>query len=102
MPALRKAFNKGLAPGEFLQVKAGFATPDGEKEWMWVEVTAWNDDKIRGLLRNEPYKILKLHGGQVVKIAESDVFDYLYRHADGVEEGNDTGRIIEKNTKSTK
>ena len=69
---------------------------------MWVEVTSWKGDKIKGLLKNEPYKIPKLHGGQIVDVLEGDIFDYIYRHADGVEEGNETGKLIEKNAKCTK
>ena len=38
---LAKAFNAGLAPGEFIQVKAPFVTPDGGNEWMWVEILSW-------------------------------------------------------------
>jgi uncharacterized protein YegJ (DUF2314 family) len=96
LPALRAASNKGLAPGEFIQVKAPFDTPAGGREWMWVEVTSWNGDKIKGLLQNEPVSIPSLHGGQIVEVSEATVFDYLHKHADGTKEGNETGKLIEK------
>ena len=32
LPSLRKDFQAGLEPGEFIQVKAPFATPDGGRE----------------------------------------------------------------------
>jgi uncharacterized protein YegJ (DUF2314 family) len=96
LPALREEFSKGLAPGEFIQVKAPFATPDGGNEWMWVEVTAWKGDTIKGLLKNEPFNIPDLHGGQIVEVSEARVFDYLRKHADGTVEGNETGELIEK------
>ncbi len=96
LPALRKAFARGLPPGEYLQVKAPFPTPKKSSEWMWVEVIAWKGDEIRGLLRNEPFDIPDLHAGQVVAVREQDVFDYIRHYADGREEGNETGRIIEK------
>jgi len=38
LPALRAAFNTGLTPGEFIQIKASFKTPDENTEWMWVEL----------------------------------------------------------------
>jgi uncharacterized protein YegJ (DUF2314 family) len=63
---------------------------------MWVEVTAWRDTKIRGLLANDPFEIPTLHAGQVVEVDEGDVFDYLLRHRDGTTEGNETGRILER------
>jgi uncharacterized protein YegJ (DUF2314 family) len=96
LPSLRKAFSKGLEPGEFIQVKAPFATPNDSNEWMWVEVTEWQGSRIRGLLRNEPFDIPGLHGGQIVQVQEEKVFDYIRRYPNGKEEGNETGRIIEK------
>jgi uncharacterized protein YegJ (DUF2314 family) len=100
LPSLRAAFNSGLAPGGFIQVKAPFKTPGGEQEWMWVEVTSWKGDKIKGLLRNEPFNIPTLHAGEEVEVSEAKVFDYIRKHADGSEEGNETGRIIEKQEKA--
>jgi uncharacterized protein YegJ (DUF2314 family) len=94
LPALRKAFAKGLAPGEYIQVKAPFATPNDSNEWMWVEVTEWKGSRIRGLLKNEPFDIPGLHGGQIVQVQEEKVFDYIRRYSNGKEEGNETGRII--------
>jgi len=47
LPELQKAFTAGLQPGEFIDLKAPFPTPDGGTEWMWVEVTSWKDDKIK-------------------------------------------------------
>lgn len=96
LPALREAFNRGLQPGEFIQVKAPFATPDGGTEWMWVEVTSWNGDTISGLLKNEPANIPSLHGGQMVKVSQSRVFDYIRRDASGHEDGNETGKILQR------
>lgn len=96
LPGLRDAFNKGLAPGAFIMVKAPFATPSGGREWMWVEVSAWQGDAITGLLKNEPADIPDLHGGQTVKVSQRDVFDYLLRDASGRSEGNETAKIIAK------
>ena len=96
LPALRAAFKKGLAPGEFIQVKAPFDGPNGENEWMWVEVVSWEGDKITGLLKNEPFYIPTLHAGQDVRVSESTVFDYIRNHADGSSEGNETGKLIEQ------
>jgi uncharacterized protein YegJ (DUF2314 family) len=63
---------------------------------MWVEVGSWKGDDIVGLLDNEPYAIPALHAGSTVKVSERQVFDYLRYKADGTEEGNETGRAIEK------
>lgn len=96
LPALNQAFNAGLAPGEYIQLKAPFATDDGGQEWMWVEVVEWKGQKIKGLLKNEPFKIAGLHGGQIVEIRQQDVFDFLRTYPDGKQEGNETSKIILK------
>jgi uncharacterized protein YegJ (DUF2314 family) len=96
LPALRDAFARGLQPGEFILVKAPFAIPDGGNEWMWVEITAWDGDAITGLLKNDPANIPTLHAGQVVKVSQRKVFDYIRRDAAGREEGNETGKILER------
>lgn len=96
LPDLREDFNSGLAPGELMMIKAPFATPEGEREWMWVEVTSWKGDSITGLLANEPFNIPTLTAGQVVEVPEADVFDYIRQHADGTVEGNETGKLFEQ------
>ncbi len=96
LPAVRAAFLSGLAPGEYIEVKAPFATPSGDQEWMWVEVTAWSDAQISGLLKNEPFNIPTLHGGQAVEVNQGEVFDYVWVHADGKREGNETSTIIRR------
>lgn len=96
LPKLFKAFKAGLRPGEFIQVKAPFATPNGGSEWMWVEVTAWHNNTIKGILKNEPFYIPHLHSGQLVKIHQDEVFDYIRHYPNGREEGNETGSIMQK------
>jgi uncharacterized protein YegJ (DUF2314 family) len=96
LPALREEFNRGLAPGEHILLKAPFENQDGGREWMWVEVTSWNGDDIKGLLQNEPQIIPDLQAGQTVKISEEKVFDYIRRLPDGKEEGNETAAALER------
>lgn len=102
LPTLKAAFSAGLRPGEFIQVKTPFSTPAGGTEWMWVEVTKWNGNAIEGLLKNEPFNIPTLHGGQIVTVKENEVFDYIRRFPDGKQEGNETGMIIEEMQKQQK
>jgi len=94
LPALRDTFNRGLAPGEYIDVKAPFATDGGGREWMWVEVRAWHGDRIEGTLQNEPDDVKRLRVGQDVVVSQAELFDYLFRHADGRVEGNTTGAAI--------
>lgn len=93
---LRRDLNEGLNPGEFIQLKAPFETPDGGTEWMWVEARSWQGSKITGLLKNEPYHIPSLRGGSTVVVSQKQVFDYLRIFPDGSLEGNETGDLIMK------
>jgi len=96
LPDLRKAFTAGLRPGEYIQVKAPFKTKSGSNEWMWVEITEWKGNAIRGVLRNEPFDVPDLKAGQIVRVREEDVFDYIRRFPNGKQEGNETSAVIEK------
>jgi uncharacterized protein YegJ (DUF2314 family) len=96
LPELRQAFEKGLRPGEYIQLKAPFDTDDGGREWMWVEVTRWKEGKIKGTLENDPEKVAGLHSGQVVEFREDEVFDYIRYYPDKHQEGNTTGEVIRR------
>jgi uncharacterized protein YegJ (DUF2314 family) len=96
LPALHKAFDSGLQPGEYIQVKAPFTIPEGGHEWMWVEITHWSRKTIVGILQNEPVEIRALHAGQIVQVQEDDVFDYIRSYPDKHTEGNTTGKILER------
>ena len=97
LPGLQAAFNKGLAPGERLLLKAPFPRDDEGMEWMWVEVMSWpKGQDIEGILQNDPFYIRKLKAGARVHIPTRDVFDYLWYHADGTSEGNETGALLGK------
>lgn len=102
LPELRKLFNAGLAPGELIEVKAPFSTANGDREWMWVEVTNWKGEQIRGTLENEPAEVKTLQAGQIVEVQEQDIFDYIHQFADKRVEGNTTSEIIQKISKGEK
>jgi len=93
---LRKDFNKGLEPGEYILLKAPFKTDTGGNEWMWVEVITWEKKAITGLLKNEPYYVPELRAGSIVEINQNDVFDYIRELADGTSEGNETDEIMKR------
>lgn len=96
LPGLQKDFNAGLQQGEFIQVKVPFKTPDGGNEWMWVEITSWKGNLIRGTLENEPFNIPDLHSGQIVEVWQGDVFDYIREYPDKRREGNTTDALLDK------
>jgi uncharacterized protein YegJ (DUF2314 family) len=93
----KPAFRKGLPVGDLLLVKAPFKTRDGGQEWMWVEVMRWDPGgSIRGILQNQPAYVPNLKAGAEVTVSEKDLFDYIHRHADGTSDGNETGKILER------
>ncbi len=96
LSGLEKDFNNGLSPGEFIQLKAPFKTPEGGNEWMWVEVLSWKGNAITGLLKNEPHNIPGLRGGAEVVVVQNEIFDYIRNYPDGNSEGNETGKLIMK------
>ncbi len=91
---LRGHFSGGVPDMETLMVKAPFDTDDGGTEWMWVEVTQWSGDTIRGTLQNRPYAIAKLEEGDRVEVSQASVFDYIHRRADGTEVGGTTNDLL--------
>jgi uncharacterized protein YegJ (DUF2314 family) len=94
---LRPAFDKGLPPGSRLLVKAPFARDDEGNEWMWVEVMKWTAvGSIEGVLQNEPFYIRKLKAGSKVQVKASEIFDYKLYREDGTTEGNETGKLMQK------
>jgi len=92
LPSEREKFTRGLAYGEHIFVYAPFRHPTGT-EWMWVEVTEWQNGRIKGLLMNIPERATDVKAGAVVQLAETDVADYLHRYPDGRSEGNETARL---------
>jgi len=82
--------------GEHLLVKAPFRTKTGGNEWMWVEVVRWQGRTIRGILQNDPFEVPDLKSGARVEVKEGSLFDYILEKKDGTKEGNETGRLIER------
>ncbi|KAA3633312.1 MAG: DUF2314 domain-containing protein [Bacteroidetes bacterium] len=100
LPALYLEFSAGLTEeGTSLLMKFPFENLVGEQEWMWVEVLKWEDNKVTGLLQNDPRIVKGLKFGQEVTKDERDMFDYIIYYPDGTEEGNETGKIISKQQK---
>ncbi len=93
---LRSVFNSGLEPGSVLMVKSPFKTSDGGNEWMWVEVTKWSGEDLKGILQNDPFHIPNLKAGAIVDVKQYEMFDYIYYRADGTTEGNKTTELIMK------
>ncbi|HWA29383.1 MAG TPA: DUF2314 domain-containing protein [Lacunisphaera sp.] len=88
-------FRAGLPFKEHLLVKAPFTAGD-KTEYMWVEITAWRQTEVEGVLSSNPQFVKTLHPGSKVSVPLVKIYDYLYYKADGTEEGNETGKVLER------
>ncbi|MEM7353417.1 MAG: DUF2314 domain-containing protein, partial [Acidobacteriota bacterium] len=89
LPELAKIFRAGLSVDERILIKAPFVRHEAQqREWMWVEVVAWQDGQIHGLLNNQPSLIEDLNAGDSVALDESEVADFIHYRADGEEWGH--------------
>jgi uncharacterized protein YegJ (DUF2314 family) len=87
LPEVKARFERGLPPGATLYVKHGFEVARGGKEFMWIAVIAWADDRIDGALANDSAYDPELRAGKRVKVAERDVFDWMISDGKGGREG---------------
>jgi len=90
------AWLQGLPAGDHLLVKAPFPTAEGRVEWLWVEVSDWGSpETLTGRLVSSPTLADGVARGDTVKVPVAVVYDYLWRHADGSSEGNETQAWLE-------
>ena len=95
LPGVRSRFQVGFRSGEVLHIKHGFETADKGHEFMWVAVTHWDGDMLRGNIANDPQYRRDLQAGQTVTIREGDVFDWMIAHTDGRVEGAFTNDALQ-------
>ena len=79
----------GLKAKERLVLKAFV-----ENEYLWFDFTAWKDDVLEGFLLNDATADGAKKKGDRLNVPFDQIFDYLYVHPDGTEEGNETTKFI--------
>ncbi len=72
-----RAYEKQEEGTESFGVKFPFDAPDN-KEFMWVEVTAIDDEYVTGRLANDPVWVKDLKLGSKVKRKVSELADWMY------------------------
>jgi uncharacterized protein YegJ (DUF2314 family) len=98
LPDLKRRFAKRTGV-EQLAVKAGFATPGGNSEYMWVDVQTWKGKALRGVLLNDPVEVPDLAIGAPVDVDDGVIVDYMFTKADGSTEGGESNAILERRSK---
>jgi len=88
------AWQQGLPANALVAVSVPFPTRDGGTEYMWVELKTWDGTQLGGVLANEPYNVEGLHKGDSVALKQEEVFDYIWKKADGTREGNTTAPFL--------
>jgi uncharacterized protein YegJ (DUF2314 family) len=96
LPKVKSRFQAGLRPGEHLHVKHGFPLGDGEHEYMWVGVSTWKGETLRGQLVNVPRYRADLRAGQSVEVDEREIFDWVLLRHDGEMEGGYTDQVVQE------
>lgn len=88
------AFRAGLPAGEVVAVKVPFRTRAGTHEYMWVELTEWDGSLLTGRLANDPRDVPGMRKGDVVRVNEAEIWDYVWKRADGTREGGWTKAFV--------
>jgi uncharacterized protein YegJ (DUF2314 family) len=94
LPGAKKKYLKGLPKGDVFFVTTRIYE-NGKFEQVFVKVTAWEGDMLRGLLASD-MSLLKSHKkGEIVTCKETDVLDWTISKPDGTEEGNFVGKFLD-------
>lgn len=93
LPEIKVRFQESKLPENFLLIKAPFFT--GKiKEWIWVEVTEWKENIIKGKLYSDSEYSSYLTAGVFVSVQQNDVFDYIIKDTLGNYIGNETEKVL--------
>jgi uncharacterized protein YegJ (DUF2314 family) len=108
LPGALARWKREEKSGTEMMVKLPFAFEPPERdggprgpnlEWMWVQVTGFDESSITGTLANTPAYATNLKLGSSVKGKRSDVADWMIRSSDGGLEGGESVRILEARTR---
>lgn len=95
LPAAKKRFVTGLPAGQVFYLTTRLFDADGQYEQVFVRVQAWKGTTVQGRISNELNLVRQYQPGQVISFPESAVLDWTITTADGGEEGNFVGKLID-------
>jgi hypothetical protein len=85
---LEAAWQGGLPSGDVLAVNIPLSTRFGGKEYLWIEVTRWQEGGLSGRIVSEPYEVVGVQKGDTLNFRQSEIFDYVYKRSNGEKSGN--------------
>ncbi|NVO32630.1 DUF2314 domain-containing protein [Hymenobacter lapidiphilus] len=95
LPAAKKRFLAGLPAGQAFYLTTRIFDADGKYEQVFIRVQEWTGATARGLISNELNLVQQYQPGQSISLPESAVLDWTITTADGREEGNFVGKLID-------
>jgi hypothetical protein len=74
-------------------VKHGFLVRKHDREYMWVRVDQWREDRVQGQLLNQSRYRRDLRVGAPV-LVEEEIYDWQIVREDGSSEGGSTNEAV--------
>ena len=94
LPRAKKRYLKGLRKGEIFFVTTRLYG-NGKYEQVFLRVTAWEGETIRGRLASDVSVVTNHKRGEDVICKESEVLDWTISKPDGSEEGNFVRKFLD-------
>jgi hypothetical protein len=94
-PQAKARYLAGLPAGESFYVWTTLREPPDLEEAVFIRVNSINGGIVTGSLSSDIDLLQGYHQGQILRISENDVQDWLISHPDGTEEGNAVGKFLD-------
>jgi uncharacterized protein YegJ (DUF2314 family) len=95
LPGAKARFLAGLKHGEAFFVTIRVYDDPKRFEQVFVQVTGWEGDTIKGILASD-LEIVKTHRkGELITCKKEDVYDWTISKPDGTDEGNFVGKFLD-------
>lgn len=95
LPKARQRFTAGLPAGQAFFLTTRIFDTDGRFEQVFVRVKNWSSGTVQGLISNELNVVQQYKPGQLITFPETAVLDWTISTADGREEGNFVGKLLD-------
>jgi uncharacterized protein YegJ (DUF2314 family) len=83
-------------PGASYLVELKFHDANQQGDSEWITVDSLDTYNVSGVMVEEPAIDIGHHKGQRVTVAQTDVVDWMVKHAGGTSEGNFIGAAVEQ------
>lgn len=95
LPKAQQRFRAGLPSGQAFFLTTRIFDANGRFEQVFVRVKNWSGGTVQGLISNELNVVQQYKPGQLITFPETAVLDWTISTADGREEGNFIGKLLD-------